>query len=369
MPWARSGSSISAPTVMRGFSEENGSWKMNCNSRRRSRSSAGPRSSRCRGRRSAPTRQRAPAAAPAGAPGWTCRSRIRRRWRRSRPSRSPAGYAGHRMHLDRVAEQRLRAPESAFRRRSSSRIDASGAHARTSVFAGSAISSSFSSGARQQAAAWPGAIVGQRRFLGAARDGEGAARGKAAAGGHVSGRRHDAGDRHQPPRRRPTAPASSSSARWCRGAAGRRRSRPTGPVSTTLPAYITATRSAISATTPRSWVIRISAAPVSALQLAHQVQDLRLDGHVQRRRRFVRDQQRRVVGQRHRDHHPLPHAARKLVRVIVQPLLGRRDPHPAQHLQRPRPRPPMADSPWWRRTLSAICSPMRMAGFSAVIGS
>ena len=35
------------------------------------------------------------------------------------------------------------------------------------------------------------------------------------------------------------------------------------PVSTTRPAYITATRSASPATTARSWVIQISAVPVS----------------------------------------------------------------------------------------------------------
>ena len=40
-----------------------------------------------------------------------------------------------------------------------------------------------------------------------------------------------------------------------------------------------------------------------------QFQDLCLDGDVERRRRLVRDQQRGVVGQCHRDHHPLPLAA------------------------------------------------------------
>ena len=57
------------------------------------------------------------------------------------------------------------------------------------------------------------------------------------------------------------------------------------------PAYITATSSPISATTPRSWVIRMMAVPVSRLQLAHQVEDLRLDGDVERRGRLVGDQQ------------------------------------------------------------------------------
>jgi hypothetical protein len=58
------------------------------------------------------------------------------------------------------------------------------------------------------------------------------------------------------------------------------------------------------------------------LQLPHQLQDLRLDRHIDRGRRRVGDQQVRLVGQRHRDHHPLALAAGELVRVGFQPLLG-----------------------------------------------
>ena len=46
-----------------------------------------------------------------------------------------------------------------------------------------------------------------------------------------------------------------------------------------------------------------------APQLVDQRQDLRLDRDVEGRRRFVGDQQQRIAGQRHRDHHALPHAA------------------------------------------------------------
>ena len=45
-------------------------------------------------------------------------------------------------------------------------------------------------------------------------------------------------------------------------------------------------------------------------QFAHQVEDLRLDGDVERGGRFVGDQHLRVARQRHGDHHALPHAAR-----------------------------------------------------------
>ena len=48
-------------------------------------------------------------------------------------------------------------------------------------------------------------------------------------------------------------------------------------------------------------------------QLLQQLQDLRLDHHVQGRRRLVADDDGRVAGQGHRDHRPLAHPARQLV--------------------------------------------------------
>ena len=44
-----------------------------------------------------------------------------------------------------------------------------------------------------------------------------------------------------------------------------------------------------------------------ALQLGEQLEDLRLDGDVERGRRLVGDEHLRVERERHRDHHPLPH--------------------------------------------------------------
>ena len=41
-------------------------------------------------------------------------------------------------------------------------------------------------------------------------------------------------------------------------------------------------------------------------QVHQQVEHLRLDGHVERGRRLVGDQQLRPAGERHRDHHALP---------------------------------------------------------------
>ncbi len=101
------------------------------------------------------------------------------------------------------------------------------------------------------------------------------------------------------------------------------------------PAYMTITSSAMSATTPRSWVIMISAVPRLLLQPQQQVEDLRLDGRVERGGGLVGDDQLGLEGERHRDHRALPHAAGELVRVVVDPLSGLRDAHPAQQLDRP----------------------------------
>ena len=73
---------------------------------------------------------------------------------------------------------------------------------------------------------------------------------------------------------------------------GSANSRVRGADSTIRPAYITLTVSHSPATTPRSCVIMMSAVPGLRDQLLEQVQDLRLDGHVERRRRLVGDQQR-----------------------------------------------------------------------------
>ena len=54
---------------------------------------------------------------------------------------------------------------------------------------------------------------------------------------------------------------------------------------------------------------------VPLLQPGEQLHDLALDRDVERGRRLVGDQQLRLAGQRHRDHHPLLLAARELVRI------------------------------------------------------
>ena len=109
------------------------------------------------------------------------------------------------------------------------------------------------------------------------------------------------------------------------GCRGRAKSRSALPVSTNMPAYMTFTRSHMpgdDAEVVRDQDQRHVALGDERLQ---QLEDLRLDRHVERRRRLVGDQQLRLAGERHRDHRPLPHPARELVRVVLQPLLRARD--------------------------------------------
>ncbi len=74
---------------------------------------------------------------------------------------------------------------------------------------------------------------------------------------------------------------------------------------------------------------------MALLQLEHELEDLRLRRHVERRGGFVGDQQHRVEHQRHRDHDALALAARELMRITGHHALGLGQQHfadDAQHL-------------------------------------
>ena len=58
------------------------------------------------------------------------------------------------------------------------------------------------------------------------------------------------------------------------------------------------------------------------LQIPDKMQDLRLDGHVERSGRLVGDQKPRFAQKRHGDHYALLHAARQFMRIIAE--AGRR---------------------------------------------
>ena len=71
------------------------------------------------------------------------------------------------------------------------------------------------------------------------------------------------------------------------------------------------------------------------LQVADQLQDLRLRGDVERGGRLVGDQELRVERQRHRDHGALALAARQLMRIGFRRHLGIGNPHVRQQRQHP----------------------------------
>ncbi len=75
-------------------------------------------------------------------------------------------------------------------------------------------------------------------------------------------------------------------------------------------------------------------------QRRHQIQHFGFHRRIQPRRRLVQHQQRRALRQRHRDHHPLLHPPRKLMRIRPHHPPRPRDPHLRQHRLRPRQRLP-----------------------------
>ena len=80
-------------------------------------------------------------------------------------------------------------------------------------------------------------------------------------------------------------------------------------------------------------------------QRAEQLEDLGLDGDVERGGRLVRDQESRLARQRHRDQDPLTHPARERVWVVVGPGRGVGDADPVQHLDGSGPRGAVGASP------------------------
>jgi hypothetical protein len=75
-----------------------------------------------------------------------------------------------------------------------------------------------------------------------------------------------------------------------------------------------------------------------APQVAQQVQHLALHGDVERGGGLVGDQHVGPERERERDHHALPHPARKLVRELVEPPRGLGQAHGLQRLARAGPR-------------------------------
>ena len=85
---------------------------------------------------------------------------------------------------------------------------------------------------------------------------------------------------------------SNPSGRSCTGARAHGSPRRPARSRRSRPAYMTATRSQVSAITPMSWVTSMTAAPCSLHRRLQQRNDLRLDRDVERRRRLVGNDQR-----------------------------------------------------------------------------
>ncbi len=77
----------------------------------------------------------------------------------------------------------------------------------------------------------------------------------------------------------------------------------------------------------------------------------------------------RVERERHRDHRPLSHPARELVRVVVDALLGLRDADAVEQLDRAPPCLGLARRSRGRWIASTICQPTRYCGWRLESGS
>ena len=73
-------------------------------------------------------------------------------------------------------------------------------------------------------------------------------------------------------------------------------------------------------------------------KIAQQSEYLGLNGDVERRGRFIGNQDFRLAGKGNGDHHPLPLATRQLMRIIINPRRGVWNPHRFHQVDRPHPR-------------------------------
>ena len=106
-----------------------------------------------------------------------------------------------------------------------------------------------------------------------------------------------------------------------------------------------------------------------APQLLQQVEDLRLDGHVERGGRLVQHQQLGRARERGGDERALLHAAGELVREGERHLAGVGDAHLGQQALRTSVAAAASGMPLCQTSGSAICRPTAIAGLSEVNGS
>ena len=80
--------------------------------------------------------------------------------------------------------------------------------------------------------------------------------------------------------------------------------------------------------------------PKSRANPADQLNDLRLDRHVERRGRLVGEKNCRIVCDRDRNDDALAHAARELVRILAEAVVGLRNPDQPKEVDCPAPAQP-----------------------------
>ena len=110
------------------------------------------------------------------------------------------------------------------------------------------------------------------------------------------------------------------------------------------------------------------AMPEARLHFGEELQDLRLDRDVERRRRLVGDEQVGLVRERHRDHDALALPARELVRIGVEAARCVAQADKVEHLERALARRPLRQ-PAVQLTISPTCRSIVCSGLSELIGS
>ena len=155
----------------------------------------------------------------------------------------------------------------------------------------------------------------------------------------------------------------------CRGGRSGRTARRTVPRSTTRPAYITCTRSATRAMTPRSWVMKHDRRAQLVLDPLDHLEDLRLHRDVERRGRLVGDEHLGVVGDRPWRSSPAGACRRRTRGGTGWPVSSAAGSRPGRAARPPACRPACRSTSWWAWIISAIWSPTLWTGFSAESGS
>ena len=321
-----------------------------------------------------------PTPAPVG-PRWTCRRRSRRPAPASRPRRYRTRRCRPPDHNRPRPKKPRRTMNSLVRSRTSSSASVSGRSLRRDSYGrargrrvgrcgGDAGQLELWERTQRTSCVGPTRDIEERDLSGAATVfGERAPRMEPAADGHARRRRDATGNGRQPLRAGRSLRLRADRARRGRGDGVGRTDRVVTPCSTICPAYMTATRSAILATTPRSWEMRSTLSPSSSWRDWSRVEDLGLHGDVESGGRLVGYEELGIAAQGDGHHHPLGHPAGELMRVVGQPLLRPRRCPPDRAGRFPRCGHRARERRRWARMASISWLPMLNTGSRLFCGS